>query len=353
VKRPGPFPGEDTMLRTTAPALAALLALATAAAAADIEYRDDKGKPTSAKGATIEEESPAGIKVKGKLIPVADLTKVVYDLPAELRLNNPLTKAAGFEDAGEFDKANKEYTEALPKLAGDQWKSTRRHVEYRLAINAATAAEEKPSEGNANLKAAADGLEKFVKDNAASWQVIPAGKALGKLQLALGQTEKAAKTFDDLGKLAGVEGATKVELQGLTIDALMSAGKYADAEKRVADLDKAIPAGDPRKPRVQVYQIACKLSSGKPEESITKLKAIIAAANDPSVLGLAYNTLGDCYRAAKNPQEARWQYLMVDQVYSADRAEQAKACERLAEVFKELKDEQRSEAFKAKASRLR
>ncbi len=85
-----------------------------------------------------------------------------------------------------------------------------------------------------------------------------------------------------------------------------------------------------------------------------QLKAAIEKAADPGLKALAYNTLGDVYIAKGQKQDAKWAYLWVDAVYAtADRNEHLKALERLAQVFKDLGDEDHANKYREKLARLR
>ena len=52
---------------------------------------------------------------------------------------------------------------------------------------------------------------------------------------------------------------------------------------------------------------------------------MIKGADDDKLKALAYNTLGDYYQQAKQPDEAFWNYLRVDVLFNQDREEHARA----------------------------
>jgi len=61
----------------------------------------------------------------------------------------------------------------------------------------------------------------------------------------------------------------------------------------------------------------------------------------------AYNMLGDLLRRdGKTKKDALYAYLWVDVVYNDDPAEVAKADGRLADLFGELKDEERARKYR-------
>jgi hypothetical protein len=80
------------------------------------------------------------------------------------------------------------------------------------------------------------------------------------------------------------------------------------------------------------------------------LRSVIDRTTDPALKAAAYNVLGDCLRRdPKQKKEALYAYLWVDVVYNQDAAEVAKATSRLAELFGELKDEERAKKYRDKA----
>jgi hypothetical protein len=116
-----------------------------------------------------------------------------------------------------------------------------------------------------------------------------------------------------------------------------------------------LPANDPQRAKLEVYQIGCDARDAKIDEVVKKLEGVIVKTEDPSLKALAYNTLGDCYVMKGNKQDAKFAYLWVDAVYNQDRAEHAKALERLANLFQDeaLNDPDRAAFFRDKAQRVR
>jgi tetratricopeptide (TPR) repeat protein len=342
-------------LRAAGALLAAGLLLAPARAEERIRYREG-GKPTSVTG-VLEKESVGGLVVKPnvgkdkKTIAVGDVIDVVYDMPAKVRLGG-LNATLDAEDKGQLDKALEGYKTMLPDLADAKYAPAKRHVEYKVAALTATIAEQKGQE----LNLAAETLAEFMKHHKDAWQVVPAGKQLGRIQMTREKFDEAGKVFEDLAKLDGLTEATKQELELFSIDALIRAGKAGDAEKRLEAAVKSLAADDPQRPRLQVYLIGCKAGNAdaKAAEAAEKeLQTVIRGTADPKLKALAFNTLGDCYVAAQRLDDAKFAYLMVDVVLNQDAGEHAKAVERLSKVFRELKDDQRADDYKAKLLKIR
>ena len=76
------------------------------------------------------------------------------------------------------------------------------------------------------------------------------------------------------------------------------------------------------------------------------IKAAIEKAADPGLKALAYNTLGDVYNTKGQKQDAKWAYLWVDVIYNQDPIETNKAVARLADLFADLKDEDRAKKYR-------
>src|SRR5262249_56532504 len=100
-------------------------------------------------------------------------------------------------------------------------------------------------------------------------------------------------------------------------------------------------------PRVQVYRIGIQATADKLADAAKQLEQLIDTTTDPSLKAAAYNMLGDCYR--RDPQhkkDALYAYLWVDVVYNQDPIESAQSDARLADLFGELKDEERARKYR-------
>ncbi len=59
----------------------------------------------------------------------------------------------------------------------------------------------------------------------------------------------------------------------------------------------------------------------------------------------AYNTLGDCLRAANRPKDALLAYLHTDMLYSKDKEEHPRALHQISVLFRQLKQDGRADDF--------
>src|SRR2546422_1023158 len=94
-------------------------------------------------------------------------------------------------------------------------------------------------------------------------------------------------------------------------------------------------------PRWKPWRASSRSTAGKLDEAVRQLEALIAKTADAELKGLAYNALGDIYRANSRPKDALWDYLWVDVIYHQDKREHARAMEQLAKLFDELGDKAR------------
>jgi tetratricopeptide (TPR) repeat protein len=312
-----------------------------------VEYKRD-GKSTVVVGQVVE-EGISGIKVKptaGKETTVApnEVLKVVYEFPPALRPEvNPIFL---LEEKKDYAKALDEYKKVVDKVKNNPNASDRakRYIEYRLAMLKVVQ----------NEKDAADTLSNFLKAHANSWEYPAAAKQLVALQLSTQDYDSAIKTASALASSSGLPKDMKQEADLMLIDVQFQAGKYSEVQNKIGPLLTSIPASDPMKKKLEVFQIAVSSKDAKIEDLAAQLTSIIDSTNDSSLKALAFNTLGDCYSSRNQKREAMWQYLWVDSVYNSDVSERVKALDRLAKLFEtEFKEPERAKAFREKAQRLR
>ncbi|MFL5341104.1 MAG: hypothetical protein ACJ8F7_13235 [Gemmataceae bacterium] len=340
-----------------------LFALVTAGFAQDtVTVRDRTGKSdklTTVVG-TITAESVAGVKVKPgvgpeKEVPAGDIVDVVYEVrpAAKLKYNSAMqneAKKAGPDAAKSLAEAEKDYNGVVAQIGSDEKAAKAlRHIQYKLALlKVAQAGEDKVKQLEA-----ADLLGKFRREHANCWQYMPAARQQAQMLIDLDKFDSAAAVFDELAQNSDLPKAAKQEADLLAIDVLMRAKNYTAAEKRVGSALAGLKPDDPQAERLKLYQIACTAGTADLTKVEPQLKAAIDKAADIGLKALAYNTLGDVYAAKGQKQDAKWAYLWVDAVYSADRNEHLKAMERLAQVFKDLGDEDHANKYREKLARMR
>ncbi len=324
-------------LTTLTLVLGLVVAAGTAPAQDRVKYRErgSKGGDATATG-KVESESIAGIKVGNKSIASGDILEVHYDVPGELKLD--YNRALG-EEAKSPVGAIKEFEALLRQPRVKESKSLRRHIEYRIATIAAGRADDSAEA----LQKAIDVLAKFRKDYPDSWQFVPATRLLGRLLTAKEPPDPAAarRVFEELAAAKDAPADVRQESTYQVIDLLLQAGQVDEARAKL----KTLPRSDLR---VQVYEIGAR--GGDPATVIKDLDALIEATNDVGLKAAAYNMLGDVLRRdPKTKKDALYAYLKVELLYKQDPAQTQKAVQRIAELFAELKDEDRAKKYRDKA----
>jgi hypothetical protein len=316
--------------------LAAVFSPALVSAQDKVLYRE-KGAKSGIQSASgrIEAETIGGVKIGSRTIPSGDIVDVQYEVPALIKLDYPKAVAAESKSPAE---AIKEYEGLLKSPAVLNMKFLRRQFDYKITMMTAAQAED----GGEALPRAIDTLLRFKKENPDAWQFVPLTRTLGRLLLQKDPPDFAAaeKAYWDLATHEGVPADVKTEFSFLTINLLLQTNRQAEARAKLS----ALPASDPR---VRVYEIGCSATPEKTADAIRQLQEIIDTTNDRALKAAAYNMVGDCYRRdPKTKKDALYAFLWVDVVYNDDAAEVTKAVSRLAELFAELKDDDRARKYR-------
>jgi hypothetical protein len=300
-----------------------------------VSYRERAGKGAvlTASG-RIDSESLAGVKVGGRTIPSSEIIEIAYDVPGAIRLDYRSAAAETKPPA----ETIKEYEALLRLPAVQSSKYLKRHIEYRIVALAAARADE----GALQMRSAIDAIQKFKRENADAWQLVPLTRTLARLLLDKDppDADAAVKAYDELVAAPGAPPDVKLECTLQVIDLLLQSGKTAEAQTRLA----ALPAGDPRVP---IYQIGVRATPDKLADTAKQLREYIDRTSDPTLKAAAYNVLGDVYRRdPAHKKDALYAYLYVDVIYNQDAVETQKAVSRLAQLFDEFKDEARAKQYR-------
>jgi tetratricopeptide (TPR) repeat protein len=326
-----------------------------------IKYVDHKAKPpkeTTALG-VIQDEDPSQIKIKssqGKertILVNADLIDVEYQVPKALSAD--YRKARDSEakfykpgaTLGDKQQALKEAVELYQKLLPDAKDKLKRHAEYKIAKLVALEAEIDSTQTDLAIEK----LSKFLKDHSNGWQVSSAGRMLANLYLSKKNWDGALKTYEDLAKTPNVASEVVQECKLAIAQVLVRAGKNDQAAAKLAELEKTIPGDSPEGIRLQITRARCLAASNQLPEAVKVLEGIIAKTPDKDLIAAAHNALGDCYRKANLPGNAKFEYLWVDVIYNQNRLEHAKAVYHLSNLFRELNDSKRAKLYEEKLSK--
>ncbi len=373
------------MKRLLIPALVCLTAaLAAPRAAAQAKDPEDIFTKTSKPGkaayrAFITKESPRGIVLQGMktLVPADDITDIFFQVepigvrinayrPATLAEKTALTSTKEAERTKALQEALSKYEEALPGLKEGQ-PFAKSHIAYKIAYLRYLQAQATGKEDD--LKAAAAKLQDFAQKHPKAWQRSRTLQTLAQVQLDLKQYAEAEKTYEELAKadvedevkqdaqvqalLVSVQAGSSLQSEGEKLDSEgkgeEAKAKFAEAQKRfgVAEgklqgLMKELPKSSRQQFRARLALAECLGVAKKTPEAKALVKGVLDETKDKGLRTLAYNTLGYCYFANKQWQDARWEFLWVDMIYNQDKYEHAKALYYLSEIFARLGEGDRS-----------
>jgi tetratricopeptide (TPR) repeat protein len=296
----------------------------------------------------IKAETPGGITIvvgrEDRVVPALAVVQVGYTttklLPTDFRSADgnriralaldPKTK--GQERKEFFGKALKSFTEMADQARDAP--AAHRYIQYRIAEIQYRLALDEDQRAQA-IKT----LEEYTAANPGGWEILVALKTLSHFYEDAGNIDKAGATLARLTDLPDVPKDIKREGDLAVSQLLMRSKRYDEAEKRLKSLldSGSMPLGDPQRPRTQVYLVQSQVAQKKTDGAEQQLKDAIKSTSDVLVRGVAYNVLGDYYRAKGQTEDAFWAYLRVDALYNTDATEHAKAIYYLSELFKEKK----------------
>jgi hypothetical protein len=319
----------------------ALLAPAAQAQLDDVRYLDKGRKEQSIRG-TITKESPVGIEVKQRdqisPIPAADIVQVQYTsarVPA-VDFRAPFGREArglapGTRDAQRkqfLDEALTGYRDILAKLTDNP--KAQRYIKFKVA-------EVLAHQGKGDEAIAA--LTAYKGEHADSWEIVRCLKLLARLQEDKGDIAGARQSYEDLAKLADIPRETKLESDFLVARLLMRGGKYADAEKKLQAVAAALSPNDSQRPQLLVLLAQSQVQQGNLGAVEKQLRDAAAATTDPNVKAAAHNALGEYFLKKNQAEDAFWEFLRVDVLYSQDRDQEAKALYHLSKLFDKVKND--------------
>jgi hypothetical protein len=313
-----------------------------------VRYLPPGAKKEAEYRGTIEEESPAGIKIKVregkemnvKTVPAREITYVFYHTPEvdAIAYRRPF----GRLDQAKDQTAGKKRTDLLVDAMDGFTKiqasvssrpAAARYIRYKIAEVAVLQAQDDPTKVDTAIKLLSD----FKADGKGSWAVLPALKTLARLQEDAGKTDDARKTYEELAELPDVPKELKQESEILVGRLLLRGSKFPDAEKRLEKLAGGMSEGDVQRPFVQAYLAESRIGQNKLDTVEKDLKELVRGNADARVRAVAYNLLGDLYSRKGQGEDAFWSYLRVDAMYNEDVEEQAKALYRLSTLFDKVK----------------
>jgi len=197
----------------------------------------------------------------------------------------------------------------------------------------------------------------FLKNHPNSHHFVPATDLLGRLAMANGKLEFAAKQFGVLTKSKWAEYVARGHF--FSGEAFLRGKKFNEAKAAYNNII-ALKANDDitqRYKQLAQCQVArVNAMTGDPAASIAKLEGIISQENpdNTELFAYAYNALGHCYLKQKNLAEAEEKFLFTDLLFDTDPIPHAEAVFQLANIWNTQKQtDLSSEARKTINSRYR
>lgn len=333
---------------------ALLAGLATAQDRVTFVDRSSKTGGTLLRSGNIASEDPGKIVItsndgRRSDIPVSDVADVIYDGEPQAELNAARTA----ERERKIDVALTAYSDALKKAGADK-KLLRRHLEFKLAeLRTAQA------DGGVNPAQAVEALRAFARSNPESRQILACYDALGRLLIASGQpVQEVSDALAQLRSKYGTDNkdvASRCDLlrSDLLIQELQQlfskngqAAKSQSTEMAKSLAQLVTIADRANQAELQAKQTFCQAFSDVAPALAAWESQLKSNADDTHSRAAIHLIRGDFHRLMGNYKEAMWDYLWVDTVYFADRAQQAKALYYLTEVFDKLGDAAKSRECK-------
>ncbi len=283
---------------------------------------------------TIQSESTTEVVVKlgatTTKIPTDQIVSITYTgQPADMAL------AETSENQGALGKAIDLYKKAAGEAA--EKPLVAQLAQFKAADLTAELALTDPSKANDAISL----LNGFVKNNPTSRHIASATESLARLQLSKADYAGIETSLATLAKLPG--GADRAAVFRARILA-----KKNDHPGAIAELDRLIKAG----PDGSVRQREAKLARAeslaalkKYADAETEVRSVIKALppEETAAMASAYNTLGDCLKAAGRPKDALIAYLHTDLLYAKDKEQHPRALAQLVPLWRELKRDDRAD----------
>lgn len=283
---------------------------------------------------TINSESTTEIRIqvggKAESVKTDEVESVLYGgippayLEAEIReKNGDLTAAIdGFRRAST--------TAGLRPIVAQQ-------VKFRYAEALANAAGQEP----ARTPEAVTALQEYVRSYPNGRNVPAALEILLALVRSGDDPARIDSVIADMAKIPGAQGRANL----LKADLLVERGLPDEAMKQLSIARTQISKGSELEKMAQSVQIKALVSKKSFSEAENLARDLIAAAdpNDFESLAPAYNSLGDCLRAAGKPKDAMIAYLHTEILYDRAQAEHARALASITELWRVLEKPDRAE----------
>src|SRR3954463_5393821 len=283
---------------------------------------------------TIQSESPSEVVVKLGTntinVPTGEIASIHYDgQPPSLAL------AESREAANQLAEAADLYKKAAADAAGKPF--IEQAAKFRQAQLVAEVALGDPG----RVAEAVSLLDAGIRAYPNSRHVVAALDSLARLQLQKGDYAAVEKTIAEMAKQPQSADRAAV-LRAKVFD------KKGEHDKAIAEYNKMIqgsPEDSARRRDAQLAKAESLVGLKKFADAEADVRAVIRATppEDYQAQSAAYNTLGDCLRAAGKPKDALIAYLHTDLLYSKDKEQHPRALANLSKLYRELKRDDRAD----------
>jgi tetratricopeptide (TPR) repeat protein len=282
----------------------------------------------------VQSETQAEVTVKlganTTAVPTDQIISIHYDSqPAQM------TSAEINENAGQLAKAADLYKKAAQEAAGKPF--IQQAARFKQAEVTADLALSDPSKA-----AEAIGLlDEFLKEFPGGRHTAPVLECMARVQLKKGDAASVEKTIATLAKLP--QGADRAAVLRAKVSARQ--GDHAKAAEELDAIIKAAPEGSLRRREARLAKAESLVVLKKYPEAEAEVRAVIKTtpAEDAQAQSAAYNTLGDCLKAAGRPKDALFAFLHTDVLYSKDKEQHPRALAQISQLWRELKRDDRAD----------
>ncbi len=283
---------------------------------------------------TIQSELPSEVMIKlgntTTSVPTGEIVTIHYDgQPPSFAL------AEARESSGQLAEAADLYKKAAAETSGKPF--VEQAAKFRQAELTAELALTDPARGPEAIAL----LDSAVKAYPNSRHVVAALDTLARLQLQKNDYAAVDRTIADMSKLPQSADRAAV-LRAKVFD---RKGDHAKAIAEYERLIKGSSEGSPRQREARLARAESLVGMKKFADAETDLRAVIQAspADDAEAQAAAYNTLGDCLRAAGKPKDALLAYLHTDLLYARDREQHPRALAQISKLWRQLKRDDRAD----------
>jgi tetratricopeptide (TPR) repeat protein len=283
---------------------------------------------------TVQSESPSEVVVKlgatTTTVPTTEIDAISYTGQPPVMI-----QAESRESAGALAEAADMYKKAAAEAEGKPF------VQQAAQFHQAHALAELGLTDPARAKEALGLLETFSRAHPKSRHIIRVLEDLARLQLQKEDYAAVEKTLAELSRQPRSADRAAV----LRARVFARQGNHAKAIAEYDRLIKGAPDGSVRQREARLAKAESLAGQKKFDAAESEVRAVILAApaEDDATQSAAYNTLGDCLRAAGKPKEALDAYLHTDILYSKDKEEHPRALAQISHLWRVLKRDDRAD----------